>query len=241
MPTRDLVDQNRLFITATDTGVGKSIYTSLLALSFLKQGKKVAISKPIQTGDELDTDLLAKLTGGKVPIFNTYTLKLPAAPSVASKLEKKKIDIKKIISDIKKLEKKFDVVIVEGVGGIAVPITEVGAGSRELREKKKQLSALSSQLYLVSDLIKDLDYPAIVVARPGLGTINHTVLTLDYAKKKKINVLGFVISGYDKNTKDLAIKTAPSEIERISGIKCIQKILKLGRGAIDRVSKNRFY
>jgi dethiobiotin synthetase len=203
-----LLNHKRLFITATDTGVGKSIYTSLLALSFLKQGKKVAISKPIQTGDDLDTDLLAKLTDGKVPIFNTYTLKLPAAPSVASKFEKKKIDIKKIISDIKKLEKKFDVVIVEGVGGIAVPV---------------------SGIYLVSDLIKDLNYPAIVVARPGLGTINHTVLTLDYAKKKKINVLGFVISGYDKNTKDVAIKTAPGEIKRISGMKCIQKTPRIGK------------
>ncbi len=198
-----LLQHSRFFITATDTGVGKSIFTSLLALSFFKQGKKVAISKPLQTGKDLDTDLLKKLTKNKIPIFNTYTFKLPAAPSVSSKYEKKKISIKKIIADIKKLEKSFDIVIVEGVGGITVPITDK---------------------YLVSDLIKDLNYPTIVVARPSLGTINHTVLTLEYAKKEKSNVLGFVISGFDKRTKNLTIKTAPNEIEKITGFKCLEKI-----------------
>lgn len=211
----DLNVHSAFFITGTDTGVGKSIFTSILALYFLKQGKKVAISKPIQTGDELDTEILAKLTSRKIPIFNSYTFKLPAAPSVAAKAQKKKINVKKIISDIKKLEKKFDVVIVEGAGGIAVPITrDVPSGRRY-------------EHYLVGDLIKDLGYPAIVVARPGLGTINHTVLTLDYAKKKKIKVLGFVISGYDEDTKDIVIKTSPGEIERITGEKCIQKVPNL--------------
>jgi dethiobiotin synthetase len=200
-----------LFITGTDTSVGKSIFTATLSLSILNEGKKVAISKPIQTGKPRDTDLLQKLTENKISVFNTYSFELPAAPSVAAKHENKEIDIEKVISNIKKLEKEFDIVIVEGIGGIAVPI--VGADL-----------CVCPNSYLVADLIKDLNYPTIIVARPILGTINHTVLTIEFAKQKKLNILGFVISGYDENTKDSVIKTAPDVISYITGVKCLMKL-----------------
>lgn len=193
---------NKIFITATDTGVGKSIFTAFLALLYQRYGKKVAISKPIQTGATKDTELLKILTNHKIPVFNTYSFDLPAAPTVASQYEKKIIDVENIISDIRKLEKEFDVVIVEGIGGIAVPITT----------------------YLVIDLIKNLNYPTIIVCRPSLGTINHSVLTIEYAKQKGLSVLGFVISGYDENTKDIVIKSAPDEIARITHVKCLMKL-----------------
>ncbi len=195
-----------VFITGTDTGVGKSIFSSYLALKLFSEGKKVAISKPIQTGIPKDTDFLKELTGNKIPIFNTYSFSLGAAPSVASEIENKIADVGKIISDIRILEKEFDCVIIEGIGGIAVPI---------------------KQNYLVSDLIKDLNYPVIIVARPSLGTINHTVLTIEFAKQKKLNVLGFVISGYDFNTSDLVIKTAPDEISNITQTNCLMKVKKI--------------
>ena len=86
---KEILKNKSIFITGTDTGVGKSIFTAFLALAFLKEGKKVAISKPIQTGD-LDTKLLAELTGNKIPIFNTYSFALGAAPMVAAKEENKK-------------------------------------------------------------------------------------------------------------------------------------------------------
>lgn len=195
----------RIFITATDTGVGKSVFTSILASYYLNLGNEVTISKPIQTGEEKDTDLLADLTGRKISIFNTYTFKLPAAPSVAANFENKEIHKEKIVSDIKKLEKEFDIVLVEGIGGIAVPITAN---------------------YLVSDLVKDLNYPLVVVCRPTLGTINHTVLTLEYAKQKGLNVIGYVISGYDEKNIDPVIKSAEDEITNVTGIKCLMKIPK---------------
>lgn len=192
-----------IFITGTDTGVGKSIFSAFLALYFLNQGKKVAISKPIQTGSEKDTNLLKTLTGDKIPVFNTYGFKLPAAPSVASKEENVFINVEKVISDIKKLEKEFDIVIVEGIGGIAVPIRKD---------------------YLVSNLIKDLNYPAIIVARPILGTINHTVLTIEFARKTGLNILGYVISGYDEKTDDIVLESAHKEILNITGVKCLMKL-----------------
>lgn len=167
------------------------------------QGKKVIIVKPVQTGSPKDTKFLTRLTKNKIPVFNTYSFKLPAAPQVASRHEGKKISVKKIIQDIRKLEKEFEVVIVEGIGGIAVPICEN---------------------YLVADLIKDLNYPVIIVCRPTLGTINHSVLTIEFAKQKKLKVLGFVISGYDKKTKDIAHKTAPRIISKITKVQCLMKL-----------------
>jgi len=194
---------SHLFITGTDTGVGKSIFTSIIALWFFNQGKKVTIIKPVQTGRLKDTEFLSKLTKNKIPVFNSYSFKLPAAPLVASKYKSQKISVKKIISDIRKLEKDFEHVIVEGIGGIAVPILKN---------------------YLVADLIKDLNYPVIIVCRPSLGTINHSVLTIEFAKQKKLKVLGFVVSGYDKKTKDVAVKTAPEIISKITKVPCLMKI-----------------
>lgn len=78
--------------------------------------------------------------------------------------------------------------------------------------------------YLVADLISELNYPTIIVARPTLGTINHTVLTIEFAKQKGLNILGFVISGYDEDTKDHVIKTAPEEISRITGVRCLMRL-----------------
>lgn len=197
------INTKHIFITGTDTGVGKSIFSVFLALYWHNQGKRVVISKPIQTGSEKDTDFLSVLTEKKIPIFNTYSFNLPAAPAVAARYENKKIDKEKIIMDIKKLEQEFEHVIVEGIGGIAVPITES---------------------YLIADLIKDLNYPTIIVARPLLGTINHTVLTIEFAKQKKLDLLGFVISGYDEDTNDPVIKTAPDVIQETVSIKCLMKL-----------------
>ena len=216
-----MLNQKQIFITGTDTGVGKSIFSALLALSYLNKGKKVAISKPIQTGKDKDTEFLAQLTNYRIPIFNTYSFSLPAAPSVAAGNEGRIIDTKKIISDIRKLEKEFDCVIVEGIGGIAVPIVEVCRGMP----------------LLVGDLIKTLGYPVIIVARPTLGTINHTVLTIEFAKSRKLNVLGFVVSGYYEETNDPVLKTAPEEISRITKISCLMKIPHLKEINFDAITK----
>ena len=207
-----------VFITGTDTGVGKSIFSAVLALSLYNQGKKVCISKPIQTGSPKDSDFLKELTENKIPVFNTYSFLLSAAPLVSAEHEKKEIDINKIISDIKKLEKEFDCVIVEGIGGIAVPI---------------------KNNYLVADLVKDLNYPAVIVARPSLGTINHSVLTIEFAKEKRLNLLGFVISGYE-TLNDPAVKTAPDVISKMTQVKCIMKLSKvknLSYESINLISK----
>ena len=196
-----------IFITATDTGVGKSVLTSILAISEHRSRKKVAISKPIQTGIQKDTDILYNLTGGEIPIFNSYSFSLGAAPLISQRVEGKQINLEKVISGIKKLENEFDCVIVEGIGGIAVPLLEK-----------------DSEIYTIGDLIKDLNYPAIIVSRPLLGTINHTVLSIEFAKQKGLNIAGFVISGDEKNTKDIVIKTVPEVIFEMTGVPCLLKV-----------------
>lgn len=90
--------------------------------------------------------------------------------------------------------------MVEGAGGIMVPVF---------------------QDFLVRDLIKLLNLPLVIVARPNLGTINHTLLTIEAAKKSGIEIIGVVISDYPLNTDDLAIKTAPNMIEELSGVKIL--------------------
>ena len=204
-----------VFITGTDTGVGKSIFTAVITLSLHNKGKKVCISKPIQTGSLKDTNFLSELTGNKIPIFNTYSFLLPAAPLVSADHEKKEIDIKKIIADIKKLEEKYDCVIVEGIGGLAVPI---------------------NNNYLIADLIKDLNYPAVIIARPSLGTINHSVLTIEFAKEKRLNLLGFAISGYDETLNDPAVKTVPEVISEITKVKCLMKLTKIKELSFESVN-----
>lgn len=192
-----------VFITGTDTGVGKSIFTAILGLACNKEFK-TAIYKPIQTGLHTDVEHLLELTGNSIPIYNSLTYSLPAAPTVAAQYENKIVDLEKVLTDLDNLKKNYELVIVEGIGGIAVPF--------------------ATNDYLVSDLIKNCNIPTIVVARPNLGTINHTLLTLEHALNKGISILGFVISGYDEKTQDTAILTASSEIEKSSHLPCLSKI-----------------
>ena len=235
-----------IFVTGTDTSVGKSVFTALLALTLHNEGKKVCISKPIQTGSPKDTDFLCEITGNKIPIFNTYSFSLPAAPLVSAEHEKKEIDIKKVIYEIKNLEKEYDCVIVEGIGGLAVPIS-----MRHCEEAQRADEVISKTLedcrvgvnapprndvYLVADLIKALNYPVVIVVRPSLGTINHTVLTIEFAKQKRLNLLGFVISGFDETLNDPVIKTAPDVISEITKVKCLMKISMVKKINFDEIN-----
>ena len=121
-----------------------------------------------------------KLSGiNKNCLFNDYSFKFASSPHLAAELENKKVDIKKIKSHYQSLLKQFDYVLVEGAGGLIVPLT---------------------RNYTVLDLIKELNSEVIVVSRAGLGTINHTSMTLKLLKEKKVKVKG-VIFNYFKGGK----------------------------------------
>jgi dethiobiotin synthetase len=190
---------NNFFITGTDTGVGKTVIAAALAAVLKKKGIDVGVMKPVATGGWDDARFLIRAAGVKDNLFlvNPYCLGTPVVPAVAADIEGVKIDIRKIKNAYEELSKIHDILVVEGVGGILVPIYKN---------------------YLVTDLINELKLPVIIVAKPGLGTINHTLLTIRQAKVSRINVLGVIISNYDDANTGIAEMTAPEVIERIGKV-----------------------
>ncbi|MBU0629642.1 MAG: dethiobiotin synthase [Candidatus Margulisbacteria bacterium] len=192
-----------IFITGTDTGVGKTYVTQYLAEEFRKEGLDVGIMKPISCGPDNDAVLLKKKLKLKDPIhlINPIHLKPPLSPLAASRLEKKKINLKPIFAAYRELAKRRQMVLVEGVGGVAVPI---------------------STNYCVIDLIKELKLPVIIVARAGLGTINHTLLTVGALKDQEIEIMGIIINGF--RGKELSERTNAQMIEELSGVPVIGRL-----------------
>lgn len=173
------------------------------------EGIDVGIMKPISAGPQKENDALylKKRLKLKDPIslINPVHLNLPLAPYVAAAEAKTKINLKEIFRAFKKLESLHELILVEGVGGVLVPI-------------KKD--------YFVADMIKDFGLSTIIVARAGLGTINHTLLTIEALKQRKINIFGIIMNGF--NGQDLSEKTNVKMIEELSGIRVIAQILWKG-------------
>lgn len=175
-----------IFITGTDTDVGKTVIAGCIAAALSRAEKKVAYYKPVQCGSLLkgkivspDLALVKELSG--IPdnaLANDYCFSLAASPHLAAEHDKKKVDIQIIKNHIKQLVKEYDIILIEGAGGLIVPITRT---------------------HTVLDLIKDLSVPVIVVARAGLGTINHTSLTVRTLKFMEIPILGVIFNYYKGN------------------------------------------
>jgi dethiobiotin synthetase len=192
-----------VFITGTDTGVGKTYISALLAQIYLDLGYTVGYLKPVETGcDPLcnDTFNITQITGQPFDEALVYSFQEPAAPYAAALKENRSIDISKIKERYDKLRKKYDLVIVEGAGGLLVPITKV-----------------EGQLYTYLELVKDLDIPVVVVAKSTIGTINHTALTARCLQERQAKVNGIILNKYPKNP-DWAEKTNPDIIKELTKI-----------------------
>ncbi|RMF92665.1 MAG: dethiobiotin synthase [Candidatus Schekmanbacteria bacterium] len=193
-----------VFITGTDTEVGKTVIASSLAMHLVSRGIKVSVMKPIETGCKIRSKILAPADGINLKYASASDISLsqivpsryknPLAPMPASRIEKKPVNLKRIKECFDTVKKIGDFCIVEGLGGIMVPITKD---------------------YFVRDMIKDFGFPLIIVARPLLGTINHTALTVEAAKKGKIKISAIVISGYNRKTKNIAEKTNPDVLREL--------------------------
>ncbi len=194
-----------IFITGTDTGVGKTVVTAALARLLYQRGVRVGVMKPITSGCHAvdgklvseDAELLAWAAGNHHASRDMapYLLREPLAPSVAAELDGVTIDLDDIAASFDRLAAHHDVVLVEGAGGLMVPL----AGN-----------------LLVADLAVRLGLPLLVVARPALGTVNHTVLTCRMAKYHGIDLKGVIINGYPQ-TPDQAEESAPRLIEELCG------------------------
>ena len=176
-----------LFVTGTDTDVGKTCITASIVSYLSKMNVNVGVMKPFASGYKATTDsvsddvkILMKYSGVDDPIdlVNPYFFEIPTSPYDACKQLNLEIEISKVVDSYKQLTSIHDVVIVEVIGGIMTPI---------------------SKNYFVSDLISDLQMNTIIVTGSKVGTVNHLMLTYQHVKEKNLCLNGFVIN---KNVSD---------------------------------------
>jgi len=208
---------NGIFITATDTEVGKTFVSFLIARGAIDAGINASVIKPVATGGRMvcgelvspDALFLRKHLPLRVPYaaLNPVCLQAPLAPYPAAAIERKPVRPQRLIRAVRAAQEQCDFLVVEGIGGVDVPITKT---------------------YWVRDLIRDVGLPALVVARAALGTINHTLLTVRELARSGVDVAGIVINQTQRDRKGLAEKTNRAVIEEIAGVPVLCDIPFLG-------------
>jgi dethiobiotin synthetase len=198
------------FITGTDTGVGKTVIAVALIKALNLLGLKACGMKPLETGCIKEGEVLIPSDGmfiktvarmeENIRYVTPYCFESPLAPLPASELEGVTIDFRKILLAYKDLSRLYDAVVVEGIGGLLVPI---------------------KRDYFVLNLARDFGLPLIVVSRPGLGTLNHTMLTVNYALKEGLDVAGIIINSNQPQKETLAEDTNPDILKQISPVPLI--------------------
>ncbi len=195
-----------IFITGTDTGVGKTLVSAGLAFVLRERGIKVGVMKPVATGcygidDRLvssDAAFLMEAAENEHPALTSpVRLRNPLAPKVAATLEKKEIKLEQIRDAYQEIQKHYDFIIVEGIGGLMVPIT---------------------QNYFVANMIRDFQLPVVIVSKPTLGTINHTLLTVDAAVVRGFDVRGIIFNRIPTVNFSLAEITNPKAIHELTNL-----------------------
>ena len=207
-----------LFVTGTDTNVGKTICTALLALHFMQQGADVGIMKPIASGCEMhngellnaDATWLQRITGinDEMELVNPVRYVEPLAPLSAARRNRESTNevLQKCQDAYTELARRHDVIIVEGVGGWMVPLTH-------------HKSTFSD----CSDLVKTLELPIVTVSRRILGTINHSLLTWRAIAPQRM--LGWIFcDSMPVDPNDVAAQTSPAMIAEISELPIIAQV-----------------
>jgi dethiobiotin synthetase len=191
------------FVTGTDTGVGKTVLTAAMVAALRADGVRVAAFKPVVTGlDEpepgrpADHELLAAAAGMTPEAVAPQTFGPPVSPHLAAEMARTAIDPAATIAAARAAGAGAEALVVEGVGGLLVPLTP---------------------RFTVRDLAVALGLPVVVAARPGLGTISHTLLTVEAARAAGLDVRGVVLTPWPK---------APSAMER-SNLKTIARMAEV--------------
>jgi dethiobiotin synthetase len=191
-----------VLITATDTGVGKTFIAYNLVYALKERGVKVGYLKPIETDVKdvpRDGALLCSLTGQDLEEAVPVRYSLPLSPYAGILEEKRDFSLAGLKEHYLRLLERHEFLVVEGAGGVAVPI---------------------KRDYNYAHLALDWGLPILLVARAGLGTINHTYLSYFYAKSMGLNILGIVMNGFEG--KDVSERTNPIIVEELTGIKPLQ-------------------
>ena len=198
-----------LFITGTDTDVGKTYITAGLAVVLQKMDVDVGVMKPFAAGSAQkkgykseDIEILSRAAKVNDPesLVNPQFFPIPASPYTAWKKLKTKPQVSTILSSFKKLSKLHDVMLVEGMGGIMTPI---------LKD------------YYIANLIKEMKIPTVIVTRSKVGTVNHTIMTVKMCEKYKIPIKGIIINNFEKG---YAAKDLTSDLENLTGVPVLGSI-----------------
>jgi dethiobiotin synthetase len=190
-----------LFVTGTDTGVGKTEVACAILRAERARGVDVVGMKPAQSGhdpvESSDAERLRAASDGVEPLeaICPYSFRAPLAPAVAARLEGKEVSLERIVDAARALATRHAAVLVEGAGGLLVPLAA--------RETYADLAVL-------------LGLPALVVARAGLGTVNHTALTCEALARRGITVSGIVLNRLAP-ADDPSVPHNAAEIERLTG------------------------
>lgn len=215
-----------IFVTGTDTGVGKSLVSAALARFLVRQGIRVGVMKPVESGVSMpsalgqDGELLRWAADCDAPIelISPCRLREPLAPSLAAKLDGTVIDIDGLVSDAKQLLERYEFVIIEGAGGLMVPLRDT---------------------FMVGDLARRIGLPLLTVCRPGLGTINHTLLTLQAARSWGLEPAGLVVNGMPE-LPGMAEQHAPSMLAQLGCVgvwQVFQQVAGDDREKVDLLSR----
>ncbi len=195
-----------IFVAGTDTGVGKTVITGLLGRYLLENGYRVVTQKWIQTGSRKyknDIDQHLKLMNKRRSDYHShlkemvpYEFKMAASPHLAARLENRRISESVIKKSLARLSKDFDFVIIEGIGGLLVPI-----------DGKK----------LVIDIVRRMRLPVLLVAGNRLGAINSTLLSIEALRSRKMKILGVIFNNNSKGQDEMILKDNPKIVKKIAG------------------------
>ncbi|MGH7795992.1 MAG: dethiobiotin synthase [Candidatus Binatia bacterium] len=201
-----------LFFTGTDTGVGKTFVAASLAAYLRERGYRVGVMKPVETGcPERNGTLipedalrLKEASGCAEPIEKIcpYRFSEPLAPSIAAERASQKIDVDHLLATYGEIAAASDVTLVEGAGGLMVPL-------------------LPS--YTFADFARVLKLPLVVVAANRLGAINHLLLTVEHASCKGLIMLGYVLNRISNDT-SLAAETNRKVLSGLTGVPCLGEL-----------------
>lgn len=203
-----------IFITATGTDVGKTYISALIVKSMRESGLNCLYYKPALSGAEVvdgnlvagDCDYVLKKSGiNKNPNdYVSYIFKPAVSPHLASEIKNNPIKLDKILSDFERIKSECDYLLVEGAGGIVCPFDLLG------------------NKLLLKDVIKALELDIVIVAPASLGTINSTVLTVEYARQNGINIRGIILNNFDEN--DFMQVDNKKRVEELTGVKVIATV-----------------
>tara|TARA_B100000686_G_scaffold353433_1_gene459038 strand:+ start:1476 stop:2174 length:699 start_codon:yes stop_codon:yes gene_type:complete len=198
---------NGFFITGTDTDVGKTVVTACLTTLFKSQGIDVGVMKPIETGVDpecnssanSDAKFLMEVSGNNDPADEvcTYRFKTPASPYQAAQIAGRVITPATIIENFKILKSHHNLMLIEGAGGLLVPITN---------------------RYNVANLALEIGLPLIIVSRLRLGTLNHTLLTINAAKQHGLKIKGIILNQQENHALNFVEKQQDKLIKEFSDI-----------------------